>query len=98
MRQTLSRQHVFDLACANAKSQSAKSPVRRGVTVSANDCHARLSQSQFGSDHVNDPLFGTVDSVKLDAKLAAVAFESVDLSLCDWDRRLEASGLDVGTL
>ena len=81
---------MFDLAGADAEGQRSKRAVSRGVAVTADDRRAGLSQSQFGPDDVNDSLIRAVQSIKLDAKLTAVAFKSVDLRLGnrirDWKR------------
>src|SRR6185369_1670376 len=57
LRQTLSCQHVFDLARADAERERAKRAVRARVTITTNDRHARLRQTKLWSNDVHDALF-----------------------------------------
>ncbi len=56
LEQALGRQHVLDLAGADAEGQRAERAVRRGVAVAADDGHARLGQPQLRADDVDDAL------------------------------------------
>ena len=45
LRQRLRREHVLDLARADAERERAERAVRRGVAVAAHDRHARLRET-----------------------------------------------------
>ena len=49
-------EHMLDLACANTKGQRSKCAMRGGVTVAADDRHARQSDALFGADDMDDSL------------------------------------------
>ena len=48
LRQRLRREHVLDLARADAERERAERTVRRGVAVTAHDRHARQRAALFG--------------------------------------------------
>ena len=73
LRQRLRREHVLDLARADAERERAERAVRRGVAVAAHDRHARLREPLLGPDHVHDALAGIAHRVAADAELLAVA-------------------------
>ena len=54
LQQALRREHVLDLARADAERERAERAVRRGVAVAAHDGHARLREPELGADHVDD--------------------------------------------
>ena len=54
LQQALSRQHMLHFGCADAKRQRAKCAMRGSVAIAADNRHAGLSQTEFGSDHMND--------------------------------------------
>ncbi len=56
LQQALRRQHVADLAGADAERQRAERAVRRRVAVAADDRHARLGQPLLRADDVDDSL------------------------------------------
>ena len=77
-RQALRGEDVADLRGADAERDGAERTVRGRVAVAAGDGHARLRQSQFGADHMNDALVlaaGSARRPELNAELAAVALE-----------------------
>ena len=55
-RQALRREHVAHLRGADAERDRAQRAVRRGVAVAARDRHARLRETELGTDHVDDAL------------------------------------------
>ena len=60
-RQALRRQHVAHLRGADPERQGAERAVRRGVTVAADDRHARLGQPELRPDHMDDALATAVE-------------------------------------
>ena len=77
--QALRREHVLDLARADAERERAERAVRGGVRVAADDRHARLGDAQLGADHVHDPLAVGAERVDRHAELLAVALERLHL-------------------
>ena len=75
----LRREHVLDLARADAEGERAEGAVRGGVRVAADDRHARLGDAELGADHVHDALAVGAERVDGDAELRAVALERLDL-------------------
>ena len=75
-RQALRRQNVAHLRRTYPEREGAERAVRRGVTVAADDRHARLRQTELGPDHMDDALGATAEVEKADARLAHVALES----------------------
>jgi hypothetical protein len=57
----LRRQDVLDFASADAESECAKCAVRARMTVSTNNRHPRLRQSQLRANYVDDALLFRVD-------------------------------------
>src|SRR5262249_12898111 len=72
LRQRLRRQHVLDLACANAERQRAHRTVGAGVAVTAYDGHARLRQAQLRTDDMHDSLERAEAVFEANAELTAV--------------------------
>src|SRR5438270_1360784 len=72
---------MLDLGGADAKSEGAHRPVRRGVAVAANDRHAWLREALLRSDDVDDALVDAVDREVRDPEFPDVALEHVDLQL-----------------
>jgi hypothetical protein len=83
VRQRLRRQHVLDLAGADAKGQGAQRAVGGGVAVPADDRHAGQAEALLGPDDVDDALVGAGYALQLDAELLAVAGQRLDLLLGD---------------
>jgi len=87
LRQTLSGQHVFDLAGANAERQRSKCSVRTCMTVATDNRHSRLGQSQLRPDDVYDSLFRGIDIKQTNVELFAVPAEGINLfgsyGICD---------------
>ncbi len=79
LQQRLRGQHVFHFAGADAEGQGPERSVRGGVTVAADDGHARLSQTQLGADDVHNPLLMIVEIVHANAELPAIRAQGVDL-------------------
>ena len=90
----LGREHVFDLARADAEGEGAEGTVRRGVRVAAHDGHARLGDAEFGSDDVDDALILVTTRKDRDAELLAVLLERFELASRDrvGDRRRDGIG------
>ena len=72
---------MLDLGGADAKSEGAHRPVRRGMAVAANDRHAWLREALLRSDDVDDALVDAVDREVRDPEFPDVALEHVDLQL-----------------
>ena len=79
----LGGEDVLHVAGADAKGQSAEGPVSRGVGVAADDDRAGLSQSQLRTDHVHDSLPWRVEIEQLDAEVAGVLQQELDLPAGD---------------
>ena len=79
--QRLGRQHVLDLARADAERERAERAVGGGVGVAADDRHARLGQAELRADHVHDPVAAVPERIQADAELGAVAVERLELRL-----------------
>jgi hypothetical protein len=58
--------------------------VSAGVAVSADDGFAGLSESELGSDYVDDALVGRVYVEQLDAEFFAIFLQRFDLAGGDW--------------
>lgn len=86
---------MFDFAGSDPESQCSKRTVRGSMRIAAHDRHARLSQSKFRADYVDDALLGTIKVVKLYAEVFAIASQGFNLlfgnQVNDWkmpvDRR-----------
>src|SRR5438270_3329865 len=72
---------MLDLGGADAKSEGAHRPVRRGVAVAANDRHAWLREALLRPDDVDDALVDAVDREVRNPEFLDVALEHVDLQL-----------------
>ena len=81
--QRLRRQHVLDLAGADAVRQRAEGAVGRGVRVAADDRHAGQRGALLRADHVDDALALVVHLELGDAEAVAVGVERVDLQARD---------------
>jgi hypothetical protein len=81
--QRLRRQHVLDLARADAVRQGTEGAVGRGVRVAADDRHAGQRRALLRADHVDDALAQVVHLELGHAPLVAVGVEGVDLELGD---------------
>ena len=79
LRQALRGHHVLHFGGADAESQSAKSSVRAGMGVTADDRHARLGHAQFRPDHVNNSLLGRIHIKKSNTKVRAVFAQRLHL-------------------
>jgi hypothetical protein len=75
----LGREHVLDLARADAERERTERAVGRRVAVAAHDRHAGLGEALLGADHVDDALPGVAHAVEPDAELGAVLREHLDL-------------------
>ena len=70
LHQRLRRQHMRQLARADAEGQRAHAAVRAGVAVAAHDQAAGQAQPQLRPHHVHDALAGLADVEQADAGLA----------------------------
>ncbi len=70
---------MLDFGCADAESQRTECAMRGSVTVTTDDGHAGLGQSQFRADDVDNAALGTVQAVERDSKLGRVLFHLADL-------------------
>ena len=64
-----------DLRCADAESVGAKSPMRRGVAVAADDQKAWKRQSLLGTNHMHNTLARIAQAEQRDAGFRRVGFE-----------------------
>ena len=83
LRQRLGREHVLDLAGADAERERAEGAVRRRVRVAADDRHARLGQPELRADDVHDALAGVAHRVQPDAELGGVLAQRLELRAGD---------------
>lgn len=74
-RQALAGQHVAHLAGADAEGDGTEGAVGGGVGIAAGHGHARLGKTQFGGDHVHDPLAATAEAMQGDAVTGTVALQ-----------------------
>ena len=65
--QRLRRQHMRQLAGADAEGQRTQPTMGAGMAVATDDQAARQAQAQFGPDHMDDTLPGLVDIEHPDA-------------------------------
>ena len=98
LQERLRGQHVLDLAGADAEGQRAEGPVRGRVAVAADDRHARLRQSQFRPDHMDDALVAVVQIVKADAEILAVLPQACRSAGGEISSAIGRRGSVVGTL
>ena len=75
----LGRQHVLDLAGADAVRQGPEGAMGRGVAVAANDGRPRQGKPLFGTDHVHDALTDVAFIVVFDAELLGISGHGFDL-------------------
>jgi len=73
--QCLRRQHMLDLACADAEGERGKRAMRGRVAVAADDGRARQRPTLFRPHDVHDALADIVHRQILDAEFARVGFE-----------------------
>src|ERR1700730_2052467 len=71
---------MLDFRCSDAEGERAKRAMGAGVTVAADDGHARLREPQFGADHVHDSLVGRVHVEQRYCKLSTVVLQGLDLT------------------
>ncbi len=71
-------QHIADLTGANPESHGTEGPVGGGVGVSAGDGCARLGDSLFGTDDMDNALFSRGDVEESDSKIGAIFAEFLD--------------------
>ena len=96
--QRLGGEHMLDLRGADAVGERAEGAVRRGVAVAADDGHAGQGEALLGADDVDDALALVALVEILDAEIAGVLGQRLDLR---W--RLSGSSMPcersvVGTL
>ena len=99
-RQRLRGEHVLDLRGADAHRERAERAVGRGVTVAADDRHARLGEAQLRADDVHDALLDVAHRMQPDAEFGAVAPQRLDLGARDrvGDRLVDVERRDVVVL
>ena len=79
LREALRRQHVLDLARADAESQSAERAVRRSMAVPAHDGQSGLRNAEFRPDNMHDALIAAVHVEESNARLFAIARQRFEL-------------------
>ena len=90
---------MLDLAGSNSHRQGSKRTMRRGVRVTADDCHAGLCQSKLGANDVNDALIGIPQGVQADTKFLRVLAQGLNLraagDICDREINIDGGGVVV---
>ena len=84
LRQGLGRQHVLDLAGADAKGQSTQGTMGRGVGVTTHNRHTRLGEPQLGANDVYHSLVRVTQRMQRHPELRSVLTQRLDL--CPRDR------------
>ena len=79
LHHALRREHVLDLARADAERECPEGAVGGGVRIAAHHRHAGLGDAQLGPDHVHDALAIGAQRVDRDPELRAVALERLNL-------------------
>ena len=80
---TLSSQCHFYLAGTDTESNRAHGTVGRGMRVTANDRHTRLSQTCFRSYYMDDTVFRVLQTVISQIEILRVLFQCIHLVLGD---------------
>src|SRR5699024_4484093 len=81
LHQRLSREHMLDLTRTDAESKGAEGSMCGCMTVAADDCPARLGESELWPDDVDDALVWMVHIGKPDAEVGTVFSECLHLFL-----------------
>ena len=97
-QQRLRRQHVLDLARADAERERAERAVRAGVRVAADDRHAGQRRALLRPDHVHDALAPVVHELGDAVATRDVGVERVDLQARDRVGDAVRAGRVVGML
>src|SRR5690606_26796353 len=71
--ETLSGEHVADLAGSNTECECAEGTVCRSVAVTTGYCHSRLGEPEFRSNNVNNALLASFKVEKVHAEVFGVA-------------------------
>jgi hypothetical protein len=79
LEQTLGGEHMLDLTGADPERQRAKSSVRGGVTVAADDRFAGLRETELRPYHMHDAALKTLLSIHRNAKIPDVRLKCRDL-------------------
>src|SRR5437867_3306134 len=77
--QRLGGEHVLDLAGADAVGERPEGAMGGGVRVAADDGSARQREALLGTDHMYDALAAVALMVVLDAEVARVLRERLNL-------------------
>src|SRR5215510_959761 len=99
LRETLGREDMLNFARADAKSQSAKCTMGARVTIATNNRHARLCQSQLGTDDMHDALFVRIHIEQPDAEFRRVPSQRLNLrggnGIGDWQRTISSGNVMI---
>ena len=79
--QALAGQHVTNLAGANPEGNGAKGAMGRGVGIATGNGHARLTQPQLRSNHVDNALLAAVKAVETQTMVRAVLLQGAEHGL-----------------
>ena len=79
----LRREHVLHLGRADAERKRPERAMRRGMTVTAHDDHARSGESELGPNNVNDALPRIVDVEQSNVEAFSVVTQRVHLPSSD---------------
>ena len=83
LRQALRGQHVLHFRSSDAEGQRAKSAVRAGVAIAADDGYAWLGQAQLRADHVHNALLRRIHIEQGHAEFFAVLLQRLNLARRD---------------
>ena len=88
---------MLDFAGADAERYSSEGAVGAGVAVTADNGHARKSESEFWAYYVDDALALVAHRVVRDAELFGVCPQGIDLLAADFvgDRKMLVLGWHV---
>ena len=70
---------MLHFGCADAERQRAERAMRGGVTVAADDGHAWLGASKFGSDDMDNAAMRAGHAVQGDPEFSGIGFHLLDL-------------------
>src|SRR6476659_8869578 len=90
LKQALCSHHHFHFTCSYTESDGAESTMCGRMTVAANNGHAWLGESHFGSDHVYNALVRMTEAIKFNAEFLTILIQHINLQAgkCFFDRQV----------
>ena len=80
---------MFHFGGSNPKSQRAKSAMCGRMTIAADDGHAGLSPSEFGTNNMHNATVRTIHAMQSNAEFSGIGFHLLDLGrgqrIRNWD-------------